>query len=64
MDYFLFPNVKSNLMRRRFDIILDVLNKVTSEFKSVPVAEFCGDIQKLYDRASRHMEFGGLCVVG
>ena len=51
-------------MRRRFDIILDVLNKVTSEFKSVPVAEFCGDIQKLYDRASRHMEFGGLCVVG
>ena len=31
VDYFLFPKVKSNLMGRRFDIILDILNNVTSE---------------------------------
>jgi len=39
-------------MERRFDIILDILNNITSELKSVPAAEFYGDIRKLYDRAS------------
>jgi len=49
-------------MGRRFNIILDILNNVTSELKSIPAAEFCGGIQKLYDRASRHIELGGMHV--
>jgi len=49
-------------MGRRFNIILDILNNVTSELKSIPAAEFCGGIQKLYDRANRHIELGGMHV--
>ena len=62
MDYFPFPKVKSNLMGHRFDIVLDILNNVTSELKSIPAAEFYGGMQKLYDRASRHIELGGMYV--
>lgn len=51
-------------MGRRFDIALDILNNVTSELKSIPEAEFYGGIQKLYDRASRHVELGGMYVAG
>jgi hypothetical protein len=40
VDYFLFPKVKSNLKERRFDIISDIQNNVTSELKTIPAAEF------------------------
>lgn len=64
MDNFLFPKMKSNQMGRRFDIILDILNNVTSELKSIPAVELYGGIQKLYDRASRYIELGGMHVAG
>jgi hypothetical protein len=64
VDCFLFPKVKSNPTGRRFDIIIDTLNNVTSELKSISAAEFYGDIQKLYDRASRHIELGGMYAAG
>jgi hypothetical protein len=57
--YFLFPKVKSHLVGRRFDITVNSQNNVTSELKGIPAAEICGGIQKLYDRASRHIELGG-----
>jgi hypothetical protein len=50
-------------MGRRFDIILDIQNNVTSELKIIPAAEFCGSI-KLYDHASGYVEFGGMYVEG
>jgi hypothetical protein len=56
--------MKSNQMGRRFDIILDILNNVTSELKSIPAVELYGGIQKLYDRASRYIELGGMHVAG
>jgi len=51
-------------MGSHFDIILDILNNVTSELKNIPAAEFYGGIRKLYDRASRHIELGGMYVAG
>jgi hypothetical protein len=48
----------------RFDIILDILNNVTSESKSIPAAEFYGGIQKLYGHAGRHIELGGMYGAG
>jgi hypothetical protein len=51
-------------MGRHFDIILDILSNVISELKNIPAAESYGGIQKLHDRASRHIELGGMYVAG
>lgn len=65
-DYFLFCKVKSNLKGQShcFNTISDIQNNVTSKLKSILAAEFCGGIQKLYDRASRFIELGVMFVEG
>jgi hypothetical protein len=63
-DYFLFPKMKSNLKGRHFDTISDIQNNVTSELKNIAAAEFCTGVEKRYNRASRCIELGGMCVEG
>jgi hypothetical protein len=46
--------VKSSPKRRRFD----TQNKVTSELKNIPAAEFYGGMQKFYVPANRCIELG------
>jgi hypothetical protein len=51
-------------MGHRFVTISDFQNNMASELKSIPAAEFCGRIQKLYDCANRCTELGEMHVEG
>jgi transposase len=61
-DYFLFRKVKSHSKGRLFDSIPDIQKAVTSTLNTTEKGNFYKGIQKLYDRANRCVQLGGMYV--